>query len=390
MSKATILTILIAPACFKGTLSAPDVAEIMRDFLKERLGEAVQLITCPIADGGDDTLSVLQTVESDAELKTVSVTGPVAGTQVAAQYLWWPHRKTVVIESAQAHGLKLLGGCLAPMQATSYGVGELVRQAAMQCQPETIVVTVGGSASTDGGLGALQALGVGFEDEKGVVFQQPIGGEALSRIQRVIWPNSWTYAGRLIIATDVINPLLGPDGTAAVFAPQKGANAEQCQQLEAGLTHVNELMRANPEVDLSSLPGAGAAGGLAYGLRHLPRSGIVSGSHWISEASGLWDKLAQADLILTGEGRFDSTSLGGKATGMLLVWAEDKPVLIFCGQAEAGLTFSRDIEIFPLANCPEAVVEAIANPEAALLTQLEAALPRLKSRLRQAQPRPAL
>lgn len=382
-------TILIAPACFKGSLSAPEAAQVMAEFLAERLGESASLIRCPVADGGDDTLSVLRSVEPGAELKTACVTGPVASMRVNAEYLWLPEKKTVVIESAQAHGLKLLGDTLAPMVATSYGVGELMRQAIEQHQPDTVVVTAGGSASTDGGLGALQALGVRFEDEAGQTIETPISGGDLCGIHKMVWPEQSFYSGRLLIATDVMNPLLGQDGTATVFAPQKGADSGQCEQLELGLRQVSQVLEAVSEVDLKDLPGVGAAGGLAYGLRHLPRSGIVSGSQWISDALNLHAKIARADLIITGEGRFDLTSLGGKATGNLLAWAGAKPVFILCGQVAAGLDFPPPVYVLPLAQDAHAAKASIANPKAALLARLEAALPLLKTLLPSMSPKPA-
>lgn len=382
-------TILIAPAAFKGSLSAGEVATEIADCLGEQWGEAVNLLVCPVADGGDDTLSVLQSVMSNSILKRVAVTGPIASMRVEAAYLWLPEQKMVVIEAAQAHGLKLLGENLAPMQATSFGVGELIRHATAHCQPEQLIVTVGGSASTDGGLGALQALGVRFETHSGQCLESPIHGESLNLVQRIHWPADWPYSGRLLIATDVLNPLLGAEGAAAVFAPQKGASPEQCILLEAGLAHVSHLLTQLQGMDLTTLPGVGAAGGLAYGLRQLPRSSLISGSQWLAGMLGLPEKLRQADLIITGEGRFDSTSLAGKATGMLLALADQKPVLIFCGQAEPGLMFAQGVEIFPLAATPEASAAAMAKPKLALRKQVAVAAPTLQSLLSSGLPKPA-
>jgi glycerate kinase len=381
-------SILITPASFKGSLSAPEAATVMAEFLTEQFGDSVRLIHCPVADGGDDTLSVLQWVEPAAERIAVRVTGPVANLRVSAEYLWLPHKKTVVIEAAQAHGLKLLGGNLAPMAATSYGVGELIQHALAKFQPENLVVTVGGSASTDGGLGALQALGFRFEDALGQTLETPIGGQNLLEIERVVFSERTFSTGRLLIATDVINLLLGPEGTAFVFAPQKGADAKQCEQLALGLLHVSRLMALAFRVDLTTLPGVGAAGGLAYGLRHLPRSGIISGSHWLAEALDLPQKIVESDLILTGEGRFDLTSLSGKATGNLLGWAGDKPVVILCGQAEAGLGFQPPVYLLPLAEEAQAVKACIDNPKLALRTRLQQAVPLLQTLLRLNSPKP--
>lgn len=387
MSKPTIL---LAPATFKGSLSAPEAVMVMAQFLTGQFGEAVRLIHCPVADGGDDTLSVLQSVEPAAQCIAATVTGPVADLRVSAEYLWLPHKKTVVIESAQAHGLKLLGGKLAPMAATSYGVGELILHALAKFQPENLVVTVGGSASTDAGLGALQALGVRFEDALGQPLEPPIGGQNLLEIERVVFSEPTFSIGRLVIATDVINPLLGPQGTASIFAPQKGADAKQIEQLALGLLHVSRLMARAFGVDLTTLPGVGAAGGLAYGLRHLPRSGIISGSQWLAEALDLPQKIAEADLIITGEGCFDLTSLSGKATGHLLGWAGDKPIVILCGQAEAGLGLQPPVYVLPLAKEAQLVKACFDNPKLALRARLRQAVPLLRTLLKLNSPKPAL
>ncbi len=376
--------ILIAPACFKGSLPAWDAAQLAKTLLKKYLPDKTILDICPIADGGDDTLSVLQHNDPAWRFGNETVTGPVPGLQVNARYLTQPAKNMAVIEAAQAHGYALLPDHkLAPMTATSYGVGELLnavlKHAAHTHQKlETIVVTLGGSASTDGGLGALQALGVRFLDHTGQTFMQPIGGEHLEQIHNIEWTPHWPYDGQLLIATDVVNPLLGPDGTANIFAPQKGATPTQCRQLEAGLAHINRLMTAACGVDTGTLPGVGAAGGLAYGLRHLPRSGIVSGSHWIAESLNLQQRIAAADVIITGEGRLDATSFGGKAIGNVLAWADNKPVVVICGHAQEELDFPPNISVFPMAQTPQEIANAISDPKQAFLRQLENALPKIQ------------
>ena len=403
--------ILIAPASFKGSLSASEAAVVMRDFLAERFTPSqADLRLCPIADGGDDTLSVLQAANPEFQSHTVAVTGPLPGMKVQAQYLVNPAQKTVLIEAAQAHGLKLMpaDAPLDALRATSYGVGELMRHVLTQHQPETLVVTLGGSASTDGGMGALQALGARFVDAAGQSLQAPLGGGSLSQVQHIEWPAgglnfSWK---RLMIVTDVVNPLLGVDGAAAVFGPQKGATPAQCQQLDEQLQHVSQLMAVSLEHEpvaqsLTTLPGVGAAGGLGYGLRCLPRSGIVSGSQWVAEQLKLPQLVAESQFILTGEGCLDATSLGGKATGHLLAMAGDRPVLFFCGQVRDGLTGWGNVSVYPMVSpnqsadlmgvarqlnaSPnverEALQAAMTNPKAALRRQLEAAWPRLESLL---------
>ncbi|WP_303672973.1 glycerate kinase family protein [Vampirovibrio chlorellavorus] len=386
--------ILIAPACYKGTLSAGEAAEIMQSALREALGDTVDLQVCPIADGGDDTLQVLSQSWAQARLNSLRVTGPIATMPVQAHYLWEPAAKTVIIESAQAHGLKLLGAERHPVAATSYGVGELIRESVRQHQPDTVVVSVGGSASTDGGLGALQALGWRFWDDQNYEIQAPLSGGDLGRIHRL--ERSPLTAGltaghsplpALRIATDVQNPLLGPQGAAAVFGPQKGASAQQCQQLEQGLAHVSALLKRSFKVDSAALAGAGAAGGLAFGLLHCSENAqLISGSHWIAQALGLHEKVAAADIILTGEGRFDATSLGGKAVGHLLALAGDKPVFLLPGQCQSGLPLPNSSYCQPLAQDEASVQAAMAKPkealrEAVLRVAARQVLPLLKNHL---------
>ncbi len=377
--------ILIAPACFKGSLSAHQVAALVHGFLAERLPENILLDCCPVADGGDDTLAVLQGADSGFQAYEANITGPIAGFKTQAHYLYHAARKMVVIEAAQAHGLTLLpGGELRPLQATSYGVGELIRQAVHTCDPETLVITVGGSASTDGGMGALQALGVEFLDKQDRLIQEPLCGGNLKQVHRVVWPRREMFHGQLLIATDVVNPLLGKTGAAAVFAPQKGATPKQCAELEKGLAHIHRLIVRACGTDCATLPGAGAAGGLAYGLRLLPRSGIVSGSNWVAGQLGLGRRIEAADLVITGEGRLDATSFQGKATGNILVWADQKPVFFFCGQVANHLSQLADVSVFPLvrADDPADVLQAaMENPTAALARQLEAAWPRWQALL---------
>lgn len=379
---STAYRVLIAPACFKGSASALEIAEWINDFLRNRLPEYVITDVCPIADGGDDTLSVLQASDSGFQLQQMQVMGPVPEMKVQAHYLVHTEKKQVIIEAAQAHGLKLLPpDQLAPMRATSYGVGELIRQAIAHEQPHDIIVTVGGSASTDAGIGMLQALGVQFFDAAGMLIQEPIDGHMLSGIQKINWNLDWPHAGRVLIATDVVNPLLGSEGAAAVFAPQKGANSEQCQILEAGLAHVSRLLSQIRGMDYTALPGVGAAGGLAYGLQQLPRAGIISGSQWVAEQLNLFQKIQQADIVITGEGRFDATSFGGKATGNVLVWASDKPVFIVCGHVRDKLEALGDVAVYSLAKEEADTDAAITQPQRILIKRLEEMLPDLLKRL---------
>ena len=424
--------ILIAPAAFKGTLSAFEAAAVMQECLQAQPASAhFRVNLCPIADGGDDTLAVVQAASAGYKRHQCRVTGPLPGMTVLADYLVHAGQKTVLIEAAQAHGLKLYppGIAYQPMQATSYGVGELIRHAVRTHHPETLVVSLGGSASTDGGMGALQALGFRFWDAQGQCLPIPLGGGDLSAVVRVDWPEPdinneespifpWQC---LRIVTDVVNPLLGSNGSAAVYAPQKGASPAQCEQLAAGLQQIHHSMQRCmqqtllthsesheswtdrcPDIDqLADWPGVGAAGGLAYGLRCLPHSEIVSGSAWVAAQLQLPKAVVESDIILTGEGCLDATSLSGKATGHLLQLASGKPVFFFCGQvredwrggetasvystAAACVELSVDPYIYPMV-APEAsaavqtsqIQGAMDDPKAALRQAMAVAWPTLE------------
>lgn len=380
----TSADILIAPATFKGTLSAPDAARIMADALSHAW-PAARLDICPTADGGDDTLSVLAANEPAFQVITTNVTGPLPEQRVDARYLLHAKKKLIVIEAAQAHGIVLLPGKNpVAFESTSYGVGELIRHALQQMPPDerwTLVVTLGGSASTDGGTGALQAIGYAFLDARNHEILERLNGGTLSRIRSVQKPADFPNV-RIRIATDVVNPLLGPTGCARVFAPQKGARAEDIPVLEAGLSRLAEIFQRDLKTDFENRPGAGAAGGLGFGLSQLPNAEFVSGADWIAGFLNLKGRTETSRLILTGEGRFDSQSLSGKGTGQLLkIAGSNKPVLVFCGQPEADLALPGNVRIIPLVNERFTADEAMANPEAALRHALAGALPLIQNYL---------
>lgn len=362
-------------------MSAADAARLMRDTLAEALPAGTLFDCCPVADGGDDTLSVLAAADSGFVWEEAAVTGPVPGMTVPARVLVHAKAHMGVIEAAQAHGLKLLDHPSA-LEATSYGVGELMAHL-LKTRPdlETLVVCLGGSASTDGGLGALQALGLPLLDRHGRRLDIPVSGGTLCEIAAIRPWENWQGVGSVRLVTDVLNPLLGPDGTARVFAPQKGATPAECRMLEAELARIADLMREAFGCDLSTLPGAGAAGGLAYGLRHLPRSGIVAGSPWIAGFLKLPERIASSDVILTGEGCFDMTSLSGKATGHLLMAAGDKPVFVFCGRVGPGVPDFQQVRLYPLSGSGVSPEMAMRDPRKYLAESLKRALPEILSAL---------
>jgi len=265
----------------------------------------------PVADGGDGTLEVLMAAAGErARFMEVAVTGPLGDPTQAR--LGWIGPRDAVVELAEAAGLRKMRGRRDALNATSFGVGELIA-AALDGGAGRILVGVGGSACTDGGAGLLQALGARLTDERGRELHR--GGAAQSGLARIdLGGVRRRLAGcRLEIAVDVRNPLLGPDGAAAVFGPQKGASPTDVELLERGLARLAVVAERDlGAAGLADLPGAGAAGGCGYGLA-LIGAELRPGAELICDEVGLDSLLAGADAVLTGEGRLDEQTAFGKA-----------------------------------------------------------------------------
>ncbi|MGV8847432.1 glycerate kinase [Tessaracoccus sp.] len=310
------MRVVIAPDSLKGTCTAIDAASAIAEGWRSVRPDD-ELILMPLADGGEGTLDAVE-ASFDAERRTAKVTGP-QGQHVAADWLMLSTGEAI-IELAQAAGLPLMEPP-DPLNATTRGVGELIR-VALNEGATSITVALGGSATTDGGMGALAALGFGLFDDAGVPL--PAGGGALRRLawiddQELVAPPP----GGVRLLTDVTNPLLGPCGAAAVFGPQKGATPQQVAELEAGLGRLAEVLGSDPAVQ-----GMGAAGGTSYGLAALWRASVVPGAEEVARLCGLTEAIHDADVVITAEGRYDSTSLSGKVVGHVLTVAMDKTLVI--------------------------------------------------------------
>jgi glycerate kinase len=285
---------------FKGCLTADQACEIVRPLLPGNV------VAKPMADGGDGTAAVLHAALG-GQWCTATVTGPVPGKRVVARYLWLPDRTTAVIEMAAASGLALLRPEERdPLRATTFGTGELIRDAIAGGAHE-ILLTIGGSATVDAGVGAAQALGWRFLDQAGNEVG-PGGGE-LARIVRIV---PATLPVEMTVFCDVDNPLCGPTGAARVFGPQKGASPAMVGQLEAGLSYLASIVRDQLGVEMGTLTGGGAAGGLAAGAVAFCGARLAPGVETVMQAIGLEEALRGADWVITGEGRFDEQSLRGK------------------------------------------------------------------------------
>jgi len=332
------LRVLIAPDSFKGSASATVVAgALAAGWLAVRPGD--QVTRLPLADGGEGTLDVLAATVPGARWHRARVTGP-AGIPITSRWLelgagpgerppWNP--PTAVVELARASGLPLLARP-DPLGAQTTGLGEVLGRA-LDARVDRILVGLGGSAATDGGTGALAALGARFLDAAGQPL--PPGGGALAGLARAdLSQLRPPPAGGVTCLTDVTAPLLGPRGAAAVFGPQKGADGRQIAMLEAGLARLAGVLGGDP-----AAPGAGAAGGTGYGLAAAWGAVLVPGALELGRLARLDRALAGADLVITGEGRFDDTSLTGKVCGTVIAAARSAgvPVALVAGQVSSGL-----------------------------------------------------
>lgn len=340
---------LVAPQEFKGTLTAAEAAEALCAGLRQVAPEVI-LDVAPLADGGPGTVDALL-AGAPGERRVLTVQGPL-GQPVQAAWALLDSGDTAVIEMAAASGLSLL----APEErdvrrASTYGTGELMR-AALDAGCTRLIVGLGGSATNDAGVGALTALGFRFLDAEGQPL--PPGGAALRRLARVDASRRHPRLPmvELLVATDVTAPLLGPNGASRLFGPQKGADPATVEELEAALSHFAQGM--GPE--FIRVPGAGAAGGFGYGLAVLAGASIVSGYGLVAQALHLERRMAVADAVITGEGRFDRQTALGKGPAALARSGKElgKPVVLFAGSIlkEEGLDTSLFSEVFDVGTPP--------------------------------------
>ena len=297
------MRIVVAPNAFKGSMSALDAAQAIAEGVRTAAPD-VELVLIPIADGGDGTVDAL-VAATDGEQRTLVVRGP-RSDRVDAGYGLIGAGSTAVIEMAKAAGLALLPPEKRdPRVTTTYGVGELL-QRAYDDGARHFIVGIGGSATNDGGAGMAQALGYHLLDEQG--HELPPGGLALQRLARIhvggVHAN-WKEAV-VEVASDVTNPLTGPNGASAVYGPQKGATPEMVAELDAALRRFAEVIHRDLGIDVETLPGAGAAGGLGAGLVAFTGARLRPGAEMVIENLRLDERLAGADLVITGEGRLDS------------------------------------------------------------------------------------
>lgn len=325
------MRVVLAPDKFKGSASAAQVAAALAAGLR-RVSPGLEIVRVPVADGGDGTVAAA--LAAGFEPVTVTAEGPA---REPVETTFALRDGTAVIELADVSGLARLPpggpGPRTALMASTYGTGQVIA-AALGRMASTIVLGIGGSATTDGGAGLVQALGVRLSGPDGADLDR--GGAALAGLAAVDVSGLDPRLGavRLLVASDVDNPLLGPEGAAAVFAPQKGAGPEQVRVLEVALRRWAELTRAVTGKDLAGAPGAGAAGGTGFAALAYLGARLVPGVGLVLDLVGFDQALEGADLVITGEGSLDRQTLGGKAPlGVARAGAQrGVPVVAVAGQ----------------------------------------------------------
>ena len=357
------MKIIIAPDSFKGALSAEKAAGAFADGWRQVRGEADEVITLPLSDGGEGMAAALcaacggkyVTLQAhDALRREISVRAVVAGD-------------LAIVESAAANGIELLKNDeLNPFAATTFGVGEMLQQL-YDAGFRKYLIGIGGSATVDGGAGMLQALGLRIADRDGNILPDGIGGGTLNCAAAVTGLDAlekW-HRCRIQIACDVTNVLCGENGSARVFGPQKGARGDMVDALDGNLRHWAELLG-----DPGMFPSDGAAGGLGFALRHVLHAEMVSGAELVMRYSGFYDLLDGADLVITGEGCSDAQSICGKLCCCVANAAQKQkvPVMLFSGALKGDTSELEKLfdGCFSIAAGPGTLADAIAATEANL------------------------
>ena len=374
------MKILIATDKFKDSLNAKEVCKgLQRGIL--RTFPSAEIETLPLADGGEGTLETLQSVWG-GEFIECEVHDPLS-RKIRANYLWIKEKQTAIIEMARASGIELLKqnerNCLI---TSTYGTGELIKDA-IEKEAKEIILTIGGSATNDAGIGMATALGYEFLNNNDEALE-PIG-KNLRIISKINSKNIHFNLSKtkFIVATDVSNPFYGSEGAAFVFSPQKGADNQAVIDLDLGLQNINQLIKKDFNIDLQNVAGSGAGGGIGGGAVAFLKAEIKSAAQWILEINQVENKLKDVDLLITGEGKIDSQTWQGKLISQLVLQAEmaHTPVILVCGTlhdveniiAQKGVLFASSIlnEPLSLAKALENALELVENHGALLGKLLE-------------------
>lgn len=365
------MKIVIAPDSYKESLSALEVATAIENGFREIFPTA-EYVKLPVADGGEGTVEAM-VAATHGRIVPVSVTGPL-GERVDGFYGLSGDEQSAFIEMAAASGLELVTPSRRnPLLTTSWGTGELIRHA-LDAGVKHIIIGIGGSATNDGGAGMVQALGAKLLDAE----KQPIGqgGGELARIEHIdlCGLDKRLADCRIEVACDVTNPLLGEEGASAVFGPQKGATPEMIITLDKALAHYARVIARDLDIDVVSLDGGGAAGGMGAALYAFCGAQLRQGIEIVTDALHLADQVADADLVITGEGRIDSQTIHGKVpVGVAKVAKRyNKPVIGIAGSltADVGVVHDHGIDavfsvIYTICSLEDALKNASKNVQMA-------------------------
>lgn len=361
------MKIVIAPDSYKESLSALDVATAIERGFKEIFPDA-EYVKLPVADGGEGTVEAM-VAATHGRIVQVNVTGPL-GEPVAGFYGISGDEQSAFIEMAAASGLELVPAAQRdPLITTSWGTGELIRHA-LDAGVKHIIIGLGGSATNDGGAGMVQALGATLLNAQGNALGQ--GGGELASLARIdvseLDPRLKTC--RIEVACDVTNPLTGDDGASAIFGPQKGATDEMIARLDNALHHYAKIIQRDLDVDVLTLAGGGAAGGMGAGLYAFCGAELRRGIEIVTDALHLAEHVADADLVITGEGRIDSQTVHGKVpVGVAKVAKKyHKPVIGIAGSltADVGVVHEHGLDavfsvIYSICSLDDALKNAGEN-----------------------------
>ncbi len=329
------MKVVIAPQSFKGSISALDAARAMEQGVKRVINDA-ETVLVPVADGGDGTLETLVDA-TEGDIRSAKVTGPT-GEPVEAEWGALGDGESAMIEMARTSGLALLSlDERDPLRTTTYGLGEIIREA-LDARFRSFIVGIGGSATNDGGAGMAQALGVRLLDESGS--DLPPGGAALADLRKIDMSglDSRAVASQFSVACDVSNPLTGPEGASAVYGPQKGATPDLVEQLDDALGNFAEVVERDIGRSIKYVPGSGAAGGLGGGMMAFLDGSLRAGVDIVLDQVGLNEQLEGADLVITGEGQLDFQTLYHKAPIGVAWQAKERgiPVIAISGSLGEG------------------------------------------------------
>ncbi len=376
------MIIVVAPDSFKGTMSAVEVANIICETGKKEY-QNLEFVSLPVGDGGEGTMECL-IAACNGKKNSLMVEGPL-GEQVEAHYGILPDQ-TVIFEMAEASGLNLLRPeQYNPMKTSTYGTGQLL-QYAMKQGLSKMMLCIGGSATNDGGMGALQALGIKFFDQ----YQQELRGcgENLIKIESIdrsdFVMNNVDF--QLTILCDVVNPFTGENGATMIYGPQKGATSAMVQELEAGMIHFQKLLSKMVGGDYLILPGTGAAGGLGGALQVFCKGTLTSGIDAVLEQTGFEQLIQDADAVITGEGKVDHQTLNGKVVYGVLkrCKAQNVPVYVLAGTAGEGANRLLEEGVAAMEFCSNStftIEKSLKYPKIALVEATERILDKLNNSL---------